>query len=61
MMSSRLDNAVINSNAGKTVLGIADDALAKDAERRLAERRGMRWTHFDLLMTVDCGLEFGPN
>jgi hypothetical protein len=46
-------------DAGKTALGIADDGLAKRARRRLAVQEAMRWTKFDLIMTVDCGLEFG--
>jgi hypothetical protein len=59
---SSLNNAVTNSDAGKTILVIAAcyDALAQDAERRSAEQQGMRWTSFDSIMTVDCGLEFGP-
>jgi hypothetical protein len=39
---------------------VADAGLAEHAESRLAEEQGMQWTEFDMIMTVDCGLEFGP-
>jgi hypothetical protein len=57
-----MNNAATNSDAGNTILVIAAsyEALAEHAESRLAEQQGMRWTDFDLMMTVDCGLEFGP-
>jgi hypothetical protein len=60
---SSLNNAVTNPGAGNTILVIAAsyEALAEHAERRLAEQQSMRWTEFDLIMTVDCGLEFGPS
>jgi hypothetical protein len=56
------NEAVANSEVGTTTLIIAAyyDALAKDAEKRLAEQQVMRSAPFDLMMTVDCGLEFGP-
>jgi hypothetical protein len=59
---SSLNDAVTNSDAGKTILIIAAcyDALAEDSERRFAEQQGTRGTPFDLIMTVDRGLEFGP-
>jgi hypothetical protein len=57
-----MNNAVTNSDAGNTILVIAVsyEALAQHAESRLAEQQGMQWTEFDMIMTVDCGLEFGP-
>jgi hypothetical protein len=57
-----LNEAVANSEVGAAILIIAAcyDALAKDAEKRLAEQKVMRETAVDLMMTVDCGLEFGP-
>jgi hypothetical protein len=57
-----MSNYAVTSDAGKTILVIAAcyDALAQDAERRLAEQQSMRGTAFDLIMTVDSGLEFGP-
>jgi hypothetical protein len=58
---SSLNNAVTNFEAGKAILVIAAcyGALAENAER-LAEQEVMRGTPVDLMMTVDCGLEFGP-
>jgi hypothetical protein len=57
-----MNKALTNFDAGNTLLVIAAsyEALAKHAEIRLAEQQGMRWTEFDLVMTVDSGLEFGP-
>jgi hypothetical protein len=59
---SSLNNAVTNSEAGKAILVIAAcyGALAENADKRLAEQEVMRGTPVDLMMTVDCGLEFGP-
>jgi hypothetical protein len=56
------NEAVANSEVGTAILIIAAryGALAKDAEKRLAEQEVMRGTPVDLIMTVDCGLEFGP-
>jgi hypothetical protein len=58
-VSSRWDNAVTNFDAAKTASGNADSSktFPKDADRRLAEPQS---TEFDLIITVDCGLEFGP-
>jgi hypothetical protein len=58
---SSFNHAVTNSDAG-TILIIAAcyDALAQDAERRLPEQQSIPGTQFDRIMTVDCGLEFGP-
>jgi hypothetical protein len=53
-MSSDLDYV---ADAGKTM---PDIEASYDAEGRLAEQQGMRWPQFDLVITVDCGLEFGP-
>jgi hypothetical protein len=50
-----MDKAFANSDAGKTILVIAA-CYDASAERRWAEQQ----TEFDLMMTVDCGLEFGP-
>jgi hypothetical protein len=57
-----MDKAAPNSNAGNAILVIAAsyEALAEHAERRLAEHLAMCRMEFDLIMTVDCGLEFGP-
>lgn len=57
-----LNEAVANSEVGTAILIIAAyyNALAKDAEKRLTEQKVMRETAVDLIMTVDCGLEFGP-
>jgi hypothetical protein len=58
-MSSDLDYV---ADDGKTMPDIESsyEALAEHAESRLAEEQGMRWKEFDMIMTVDCGLEFGP-
>jgi hypothetical protein len=57
-----MNNAVTNSDAGNTILVIAAsyEAFAEHAEKRLAEQQSTRWTEFNMIMTVDCGLEFGP-
>jgi hypothetical protein len=50
-----MDNVAANSDAGKPMpLGVPE---FEEAER---EQQAMRWNHFDLIITVDCGLEFGP-
>jgi hypothetical protein len=49
----KMNNAVTNA---ATILACYD-ALAQEDERRLAEQQSIA---FDLIMTVDCGLEFGP-
>jgi hypothetical protein len=55
-------NNVTNSDVGRTILIVAAcfDALADDADKRLAEQQVMRGTPVDLILIVDCGLEFGP-
>jgi hypothetical protein len=54
------NEAVANSEVGTAIIAACFYALAKDAEKRLAEQEVMRVTPFDLTMTADCGLEFGP-
>jgi hypothetical protein len=48
-----MDKAVTNSDAGKTNLVIESYDASTKADQ------GMRWAEFDLIITVDCGLEFG--
>jgi hypothetical protein len=57
-----LNDAVANSEVGRAILIIAAcyGALAEDADKRLAEQQVKRGTPFDLTMSADCGLEFGP-
>jgi hypothetical protein len=59
---SSLNNVAPNSEVGKVILILAAyyDALAKDAEKRLAGQQVMRSTPYDSMITADCGLEFGP-
>jgi hypothetical protein len=59
---SSLNNAVPNSEVGKAILIIAAcyGALAEDADMRPAEQQVTGGTPFDLMITADCGLEFGP-
>jgi hypothetical protein len=59
---SSLNNAAANSDVGTAILIVAAcyGALAEDADKRLAEQQVMRVMPLDLMMTVDCGLEFGP-
>jgi hypothetical protein len=51
-MSSNLNHV---ADAGKTV---PDIESSYDAESRLPG--ASQWTEFDLIITADCGLEFGP-
>jgi hypothetical protein len=55
-------NNVTNFDVGRTILINAAryGALAENADKRLAEQEVTRGTPVDLMMTVDCGLEFGP-
>jgi hypothetical protein len=57
---SSSNNAVTSSEAGKAILVIAACYDAFIAKAALAEQQVMRGRSFDLIITADCGLEFGP-